>query len=163
MILWVRHGQSTWNVIDRLQGHELSPPLTDLGREQAGHAAESLVDRGVVRLLSSPATRALETAQVIGQRLGLEVEVEPLLLEKGLEENYTNVLVRVQQVLDQYGLDQYGHDRDLPDHTVAVSHGDTIGLAVGLLSGQRPEPPANGSITEVDPTTREVRITLPPR
>ena len=30
MILWVRHGQSTWNVIDRMQGHELSPPLTEI-------------------------------------------------------------------------------------------------------------------------------------
>ncbi|MFC5677227.1 histidine phosphatase family protein [Aeromicrobium endophyticum] len=153
MILWVRHGQSTWNVLDRLQGHELSPPLTDLGREQAQDAAESLADRGVVRLLSSPATRALETAEVIAAHLGLEVEVEPLLLEKGLDENYTNVLVRVQQVLD----------RDLPDHTVAVSHGDTIGLAVGLLSGQRPEPAANGSVTSVDPETREVAVTLPRR
>jgi broad specificity phosphatase PhoE len=155
MILWVRHGQSTWNVLDRLQGHELSPPLTDLGREQAHDAAEALADRGVVRLLSSPATRALETAEIIAARLGLEVEVEvePLLLEKGLDENYTDVLVRVQQILD----------RDLPDHTVAVSHGDTIGLAVGLLSGQRPEPPANGSVTSVDPETREVAVTLPRR
>jgi broad specificity phosphatase PhoE len=131
MILWVRHGQSTWNVLDRLQGHELSPPLTDLGREQAHDAAEALADRGVVRLLSSPATRALETAEIIAARLGLEVE----------------------QILD----------RDLPDHTVAVSHGDTIGLAVGLLSGQRPEPPANGSVTSVDPETREVAVTLPRR
>jgi broad specificity phosphatase PhoE len=153
MILWVRHGQSTWNVLDRLQGHELSPPLTDLGREQAQDAAEALADRGVVRLLSSPATRALETAEIIAAHLGLEVEVEPLLLEKGLDENYTNVLVRVQQLLD----------RDLPDHTVAVSHGDTIGLAVGLLSGQRPEPAANGSVTSVDPETREVGVTLPRR
>jgi broad specificity phosphatase PhoE len=153
MIFWVRHGQSTWNVIDRLQGHELSPPLTDLGREQAAQAAESLADRGVVRLISSPATRALETAEIIAEALGLDVEVEPLLLEKGLEENYTHVLVRVQQILD----------RDLPDHTVVVSHGDTIGLAVGLLSGQRPEPPANGSITSVDPATREVSVTAPPR
>ncbi|MET0766697.1 MAG: phosphoglycerate mutase family protein [Aeromicrobium sp.] len=152
MILWVRHGQSTWNVIDRLQGHELSPPLTERGREQATHAADALADRGVVRLLSSPAIRAVETAEIIAARLGLTVEIEPLLLEKGLEENYTNVLVRVQQILD----------RDLPEHTVVVSHGDTIGLAVGLLSGQRPEPAANGSITSVDPETRAVTVTLPP-
>lgn len=151
MILWVRHGQSTWNVLDRLQGHELSPPLTDLGREQAQHAAESLAGRGVVRLLSSPATRALETAEIIGAHLGLDVEVEPLLLEKGLDEDYVTVLGRVQRMID----------RDLPDHTAVVSHGDTIGLAVGLLSGQRPEPPANGSITSVDPATREVDIVTP--
>jgi glucosyl-3-phosphoglycerate phosphatase len=152
MILWVRHGQSTWNVIDRLQGHELSPPLTDLGRDQAGHAADALVGRGVVRLLRSPAVRALETAEIIGARLGLEVEVEPLVIEMGLDEDFTSVLQRVRQVLDL----------DLPDHTVVVSHGDTIGLAVGLLSGRRPEPPANGSVTSVDPVTHAVRIVRPP-
>lgn len=148
MILWVRHGQSTWNVIDRLQGHELSPPLTELGRAQATAAAETLADERVVRILSSPAVRALETANIIAKRLGLEVEVEPLLLEKGIEENMTSVLVRVQQILE----------RDLPDRTVAVSHGDTIGLAVGLLSGQRPELPGNCTITSVDPVTRAVSV-----
>ena len=149
MILWVRHGQSTWNVLDRMQGAELSPPLTELGREQAAEAAEALTGLGALRLLSSPATRARETAEIIADRLGLTVEVEPLLLEKGLEENYTHVLVRVQQILD----------RDLPDPTIVVSHGDTIGLAVGLLSGQRPAPPENGSITSVDPATRAVTVT----
>ena len=151
MILWVRHGQSTWNVIDRMQGHELSPPLTELGREQAAQTAELLAGRDVVRILTSPAVRARQTADIIGARLGLEVIEEPLLLEKGLDEDYATVLVRVQQLLE----------RDLPRHTVAVSHGDTIGLAVGLLSGQRPELPANGSITHVDPDTRQVAVAMP--
>ena len=137
MIIWVRHGQSTWNAIDRMQGHELSPPLTDLGRVQSDQAADGLIDRGVVHLLSSPATRALETAAVIGERLGLDVVTEPLLLEKGLEEDVAQVLARVQKILEA----------DLPEHTVAVSHGDTIALAVGLLTGTPPELPANGSIT----------------
>ena len=137
MIFWVRHGQSTWNAIDRMQGHELSPPLTDLGRAQSAQAADALVGRGVVHLLSSPATRALETAAVIGERLGLEVVTEPLLLEKGLDEDVAQVLARIQKVLGA----------DLPEHTVAVSHGDTIALAVGLLTGTPPELPANGSIT----------------
>jgi broad specificity phosphatase PhoE len=153
MILWVRHGQSTWNVLDRLQGHELSPPLTDLGREQAAWAGEALAGRGVVRVLSSPAVRARETADIIGARLGLDVEVQPLLLEKGLEEDTVSVLVRVRTLLDA----------DLPDHTVVVSHGDTIGLAVGLLSGRPPELPGNGSITVVDPDTRDVDVVRPPR
>ena len=137
MIFWVRHGQSTWNAIDRMQGHELSPPLTDLGRAQSAQAADALVGRGVVHLLSSPATRALETAAVIGERLGLDVVTEPLLLEKGLDEDVAQVLARIQKILGA----------DLPDHTVTVSHGDTIALAVGLLTGTPPELPVNGSIT----------------
>ena len=153
MILWVRHGQSTWNVIDRLQGHELSPPLTDLGREQAAHAAEALAELGAVKLLSSPAVRAQETAAIIAERLGLEIETEDLLLEKGIEEDFRSVLVRVRLLLDM----------DLPDHTIAVSHGDTIGLAVGMLSGTRPELPDNGSVTIVDPVTQEVTVIRTPQ
>jgi glucosyl-3-phosphoglycerate phosphatase len=137
MIFWVRHGQSTWNAIDRMQGHELSPPLTDLGRTQSAQAADALVGRGVVHLLSSPATRALETAAVIGERLGLDVVTEPLLLEKGLDEDIAQVLTRIQKILGA----------ELPEHTVAVSHGDTIALAMGLLTGTPPELPTNGSIT----------------
>lgn len=150
MIIWVRHGQSTWNAIARMQGHELSPPLTDLGRAQAQRAAEALVGRGVVRLLSSPAVRAQQTAAIIGERLGLEAITEPLLLEKGLDEDVADVLARVREVLGA------GH----PDHTVAVSHGDTIGLAVGLLTGTRPQVPENGSIHAVDPLTGELRSGL---
>jgi glucosyl-3-phosphoglycerate phosphatase len=149
VIFWVRHGQSTWNVIDRMQGHELSPPLTDLGRAQSAQAADALVGQGVVHLLSSPATRALETAEVIGERLGLEVTTEPLLLEKGLDEEVVEVVTRVQKLLAS----------DLPDHTVAVSHGDTIGLAVALLSRTPLTPPTNGSVTSVDPETGAVSIT----
>ncbi len=143
MILWVRHGQSTWNAMDRMQGHELSPPLTELGRAQSSRAADALVDRGVVRLLSSPAVRALETAAIIGARLGLDVVTEPLLLEKGLDEDVVDVLARVRSVLDE----------DHPPNTVMVSHGDVIALAVGTLTSTPPELPENGSIIAVDPLT----------
>lgn len=137
MILWVRHGQSTWNAMDRMQGHELSPPLTDLGRAQATAAAEALADRDVVRILSSPAVRALQTADLIAERLGLEVVEESLLLEKGLDEDKASVQDRVRTLLE----------RDLPGVTVAVSHGDVIGYAVEMLTGKLPTLPANGSIT----------------
>jgi broad specificity phosphatase PhoE len=148
VILWVRHGQSTWNVIDRMQGQAVHPPLTELGRDQAAGAAEQLADLSVTEVLSSPAVRARETADIIANRLGLEVRIEPLLFEKGLDEPIQQVLGRIQEFLAL----------DLPGTVVAVSHGDTIGLAVGLLSGQRPEPPANCSITVVDPLTRAVEV-----
>ena len=154
MILWVRHGQSTWNVVDRMQGHTAYPPLTELGREQAAKAAEKLALRNVTKVLSSPAVRARETADIIAARLGLEATVEPLLLELGLDEGIEVVLGRIQAFLEKIGL-----ALELPGNVVAVSHGDTIGLAVGLLSGQKPELPKNCSITVVDPDTRIVEVT----
>ena len=72
-----------------------------------------------------------------------------MLLEKGLDEDVVEVMARVQKLLAT----------NLPDHTVAVSHGDTIGLAVALLSRSSITPPSNGSVTSVDPETRAVSIT----
>lgn len=154
MILWVRHGQSTWNVVDRMQGHTDHPPLTELGRKQAAKAAENLATLGVTRVLSSPAVRARETADIIADRLGLEATVEPLLLELGLDEGIEVVLGRIQAFLEKIG-----PAGERTGNAVAVSHGDTIGLAVGLLSGQKPELPENCSITVVDPHTRIALIT----
>lgn len=98
--------------------------------------------------------RARETADIIADRLGLEARVEPLLLELGLDEGIEVVLGRIQAFLEKVGL-----ALEPPGNVVAVSHGDTIGLAVGLLSGQKPELPGNCSITVVDPHTRIVEIT----
>ena len=76
---------------------------------------------------------------------------EPLLLEKGLDEDKASVQARIEQLFA----------RDLPGPTVAVSHGDTIGYAVEMLTGQLPQLPANGSITHVDPDTRQVAVAMP--
>lgn len=154
MILWVRHGQSTWNVLDRMQGQAVHPPLTDLGRQQATQVAQTLSTRGVTRIVSSPAVRALQTADIIADLLGLEVEIDPLLTEQGLEESIESVLGRIQTILTRYSL-----ARDPQETVVAVSHGDTVGLAVGMLAGQKPELPENCSIITVDPHTREVDVT----
>jgi len=78
-VLLVRHGQSEWNADGRWQG-QADPPLTDLGRHQAIHAARNL---GVVdAIVASDLQRATETALLIGNLLG----VGPLVLEPGLRE-----------------------------------------------------------------------------
>lgn len=139
MIWWMRHGQSTWNAVDRLQGHESGPPLTDLGREQVRLASQQLAHRQIERLVASPAVRAQQSADIVGAALGLPVATNQLLLEKGLDESVADVLVRIRAFID--GADQHT--------TLAVSHGDTIGLAIGLLSGQAPSAPVNASILGV--------------
>ena len=64
-LVLVRHGQSTWNLERRVQGQTMAVPLTDLGREQARHAADEvarLVAAGTV-VLSSDQLRAWQTAR----------------------------------------------------------------------------------------------------
>ena len=78
-VLLVRHGQSEWNADGRWQG-QADPPLTDLGRHQALHAARNL---GVVdAIVASDLQRASETALIIAGELG----VGPLVLEPDLRE-----------------------------------------------------------------------------
>jgi broad specificity phosphatase PhoE len=75
----IRHGQSTNNTLDDYKDRLCDPPLTELGRQQAervaGHLADSRGGYGITRLYVSPMWRALQTAQLIGQALGLAVEV----------------------------------------------------------------------------------------
>ena len=80
-IYLVRHGETAWNQDKRYQG-QTDIPLTEKGREQAQRAAERLAGVGASFLISSDLSRALDTAAVIGQRLGLSVISCPLWRER---------------------------------------------------------------------------------
>jgi len=84
MIL-VRHGQSEFNVIfsqTRQDPGIVDPALTEEGVRQAGAAAETLAGRDLRRVLASPYTRTLHTADIIAKALGLPVAIEPLVRER---------------------------------------------------------------------------------
>jgi broad specificity phosphatase PhoE len=83
MIL-IRHGQSEFNVVynaTRVDPGIPDPKLTAEGRRQAKAAAAILARHPVERLVASPYTRALETAEIIADALGLAIEVQPLVRE----------------------------------------------------------------------------------
>jgi broad specificity phosphatase PhoE len=75
-----RHGETDWNRERRFQGRA-DPSLNDLGREQAGDLAEVLAREHVSALYTSPLQRAVETAEIVGRRLQLPVDVVPDLME----------------------------------------------------------------------------------
>jgi len=78
-VLLIRHGQSEWNADGRWQG-QADPPLTDLGRHQALHAARNL---GTVdAIVASDLQRASETALIIAEALG----IGPVVVEASLRE-----------------------------------------------------------------------------
>lgn len=59
----MRHGQTEWNAIGRMQGH-LDSPLTDLGIAQA-QAQSRLIANVQATRFASPLGRALQTAQIV--------------------------------------------------------------------------------------------------
>ncbi len=85
MIL-LRHGQSEFNLhftATRQDPGIEDPRLTLLGHEQAAAAAAALAGRGVRRIVASPYTRALQTAEPLARQLGLAV-----LIDVGVRERY---------------------------------------------------------------------------
>lgn len=79
-MLLVRHGQSEWNAQGRWQGRA-DPPLSELGRLQARHAAARLGSVDVI--VASPLRRAFDTACIIAEQLGVgPVVAEPDLVER---------------------------------------------------------------------------------
>lgn len=63
-ICLVRHGETDWNKVGRLQGQE-DIPLNDLGKQQANECGIFLKNDPYDVIVTSPLSRALETAQII--------------------------------------------------------------------------------------------------
>ena len=80
-LLLVRHGETDWNAEGKLQGHT-DRPLNDYGRRQAQILADRLAKEKIDAVYASDLCRARETAEILGERLGLAVGVDPDLREK---------------------------------------------------------------------------------
>ncbi|MFQ6091445.1 MAG: histidine phosphatase family protein [bacterium] len=79
-ILLIRHGQTDWNVENRIQG-PTDVPLNPRGREQAKSLAEELRHSQIDHIYSSTLCRALETGLEIAKYHGLKVQTDSRLNE----------------------------------------------------------------------------------
>jgi probable phosphoglycerate mutase len=75
-----RHGQTAYNHEGRFQGQQ-AIPLDDTGRAQAQELAERARGYGFRALWCSPLLRALETADAVAARIGLEPVQDARLME----------------------------------------------------------------------------------
>ena len=84
-MLLIRHGQTEFNRVFSVSRRDpgiRDPRLTDQGRSQVRQAALALRRFNLSRIISSPYVRALETAGIIAEHLGLPIAVEPLVAER---------------------------------------------------------------------------------
>lgn len=79
----LRHGESTGNAENRHQG-QADYPLTDLGIDQVNCLSEDWKSRGwkFDRVVCSPLSRAKETGEILSRTLGLELEYDPIWMER---------------------------------------------------------------------------------
>ena len=79
-LLLLRHGRTEWNHTRRAQG-QADVPLDHVGRQQAERAGELLARLGPSRLWSSDLARAVQTAELVADACGLEIELDVRLRE----------------------------------------------------------------------------------
>ncbi len=82
-LIILRHGETVWNREDRYQGH-LDSPLTPLGLEQACALAARLAASRCSALYSSDLGRARHTAEIIADKTGQRLQLDPRLRERHL-------------------------------------------------------------------------------
>lgn len=81
MLLYcIRHGESSYNVENRIQG-QLDAPLSPLGRRQAQALAAWLANERLDAVYASPLSRALDTAAPLAAALGLAPTIDERLRE----------------------------------------------------------------------------------
>lgn len=80
-LFFVRHGQTTWNVEQRLPGQLPGVPLNETGRQQAARLGESLAIIPISAIITSPLERAYDTATYLAQGRDLEIQLEPDLMD----------------------------------------------------------------------------------
>ncbi|MCU1545113.1 MAG: histidine phosphatase family protein [Homoserinimonas sp.] len=165
-IAFIRHGQTDWNAAGRMQGTS-DIPLNDTGRNQAREAVAVLQDDRWDVIVSSPLSRARETATIIADGLGIELgRSYETLVERhygdgegltsddiaerwpdrhfpGLE-TLDSVVARgtaaLQQIADEYA----------GKNVVIVCHGTLIRYTLASLAARSIDQIVNGSISTLD-------------
>lgn len=82
-LYFVRHGETVWNVENKICGATDSP-LTEKGHRQAEETGKAILESGLQadEILYSPLSRAADTALHIAGMTGLPARVEPRLTEQ---------------------------------------------------------------------------------
>lgn len=144
--LFLRHGESVHNAA---RSGEPQPGsggdlLTEHGREQAHAAGVGLRELGVTRLLSSPLRRARETAQAVGDALGLDPEEIDYTGELTSGESFEQAVARVRRLKAEL---ESGADGSLP---LLVTHGIfTRFFLLDSVLGERFEAPMAAGIWNI--------------
>ncbi|GAA6819126.1 phosphatase PhoE [Helicobacter pylori] len=78
----VRHGETDWNKAGKLQGRT-DVPLNETGKLQAQACGNILQQQSWDVIISSPLSRAKDTAEIINTYLNIPLRVMPEFIERG--------------------------------------------------------------------------------
>lgn len=172
MIYLARHGQTAYNLEGRFQGWG-DVPLDETGREQARQLALAVAAVEPVTLISSNIVRALETATIVSELIGLEPQIDPRFAEtetgEWTDRSFADVAAQDPEAFTAFvelradwgfpggesfatqaarvaaGLDDW-RARSETGATVIICHGNVIRLALRAAGRDGSERPDNGSL-----------------
>lgn len=157
----MRHGEADNNVKRILVGRNLESHLTSQGKLQVEDTAKYLKGVSIDKVYVSPVTRAIETAEITCNLLGLEYQIDERLFEIELGKlvgmNYEEILDKHenlflkfysgdQQMLENFGVESFSMVKErikhildevieiYPDKNVLfITHLDPIKAAISIL------------------------------
>ncbi len=175
---FVRHGESVGNLENRMQGLR-DYPLSETGRAQAKALAVSWQGEGVTfdTVISSPLSRAHETAQIISDQLGIEeIQLESIWVERdmGMRSGLTIDEIKINhpypEFRNPYNVSEDGGESDWalylragqalqhllknpPGKYLVVTHGALLNMTLYAILGITPQPNAQGPRFRLENTT----------
>ena len=172
MIYLARHGQTAYNLEGRFQGWG-DVPLDQTGRDQARQLAVAVAAVEPVNLVSSNIARALETATIVSELIGLEPQIDSRFAETETGEwtnrSFADVAAEDPEAFTNFaeleagwgfpggesfatqaarvaaGLEDW-RARSNTGATVIICHGNVIRLALRDAGRGGSERPDNGSL-----------------
>jgi probable phosphoglycerate mutase len=163
----MRHGQAENNISRTLVGRHIESHLTSQGRDQVADVAKQLKTIPIDKVYVSPVTRAMETAQIVCETLGMDYEIDERLYEIELGKlvgmNYEEVTTKYgdlflrfyaehDPVLANFGVEPFADvkqrvksllDDALKKHedsnVLMVTHLDPIKAALATMLDLKPE------------------------
>jgi broad specificity phosphatase PhoE len=168
--MWlVRHGETEWARLGRHTGRT-DIPLTELGREQATSVAARLAGRPFALVLSSPLSRALDTARLAGFADQVQTDDDLLEWDYGADEGRTTPEIRVDrpswsiwddgpdagETIDEVAARAdrvVGVAREQPGDVLVFAHGHVLRVLAARWLGL---PPASGRLFALSTATLSI-------
>ncbi|SOC21087.1 broad-specificity phosphatase PhoE [Ureibacillus xyleni] len=168
LICFVRHGETDWNALKKIQGRA-DIPLNSNGTKQAEDCKKYFKTNQWDVLVTSPLKRASQTAKIINESLNLNIHT----MDEFIERNYGDIegltiseraslypnlecpnQESVEEVKERIfnGINQL--HQDFPDQNIiVVAHGGVINLILSILSkgeiGTGKTRLTNGSLSQI--------------
>lgn len=105
-----RHGETDWNVLQKMQGSK-DIELNEKGIQQAKQNAEFLKDFGIEHIYSSPLKRAYITGKTLADKIGVNIEIVDDLIEANFGKYEGMEKSKIKEEFGEENYEKFFHSR----------------------------------------------------